>query len=65
MQGAGTQAEAEGLQDQDFASKQISVEQDTVMQIGKPAADEDSEGSMPSIDSGNDSGEQDTSSSGD
>ena len=59
------QPEAEGLQDQDLTSKQNKVEQDALMQIGKPAADEDSEGSMPSIDSGNDSGEEDTSSSGD
>ena len=59
------QPEAEGLQDQKLAKKQNEVEQDTVVQMLKPAADEDSEGSMPSIDSGVDSGEDDTSSSGD
>ena len=65
MQGAGAQPEAEGLQDQGLTSKQKEVEQDTTVQIGKPAADEDSDGSMPSIDSGNDSGEENASSSED
>ena len=59
------QPEAEGLQDQDLVGKQAEVGQNTVMQIQKPPADDDSEGSMPSIDSGNDSGDEDTSSSGD
>ena len=65
MQGGEEQPEAGGLQDQDLAKKQYEIEEDTVVQILKPTADEDSEGSMPSIDSGNDSGEEATSSSRD